>query len=837
MAASKRATSSPFHRSVSQGRQAGTGRAGAQDEHADANSAAPSPAESLAETSADVGHPASDGAPVSTPTGAAAPSRDAAGAATSSHSGTLYVAAALSAVWVAIVIAAAVALFGNGIWQGLSIAGWASVATAATAPLCLVWLVTLALILARLPRTAHTPQLQQAALDSALQDTAARLQADLERMDGAVTVIAGRARDCSNKVVEDVGRLVEQASRLDETSTRISTSLQASTTASAASLKSIEDKGTQLTEQIAQAARQADPLAARLEAFATSLNTVEQQIIHAHSLAQDRTNAMRTSLASLQDQQTALASLARELDSEAERIAATLETRGVSLQQTAGRLAQEAERTAGALETAASHASTRIAECLDAMAATLEQTERAAHAQTEALETVLEQWQTRSRDSMAGHFAEFDRHLDASAERVSGVLAPIAGDPAELVALETRVAALAEQTGALLSGSFNRLEDGARTVRDLLGEGAERADALAGPTEALSSTSRALHDTLAAAAGKLADLQDLIAQDVQQHLEGTSQSMQQRTAQLNDLIDRLQATRDQLSGLEESVSSGLGRLDQMADTIARQREGLSALTGQQVDMERLVAATAQEAQNKADAVAMSISTALVESMGRVRAAAAKAQDVAEEAARTMASTLGAQLEQVDFTPLRERLVAPLESALEELRKAGELTSLSARSTLSEFESRLAELDARSAQVREQVEQARSLTRQASSNAFNRISKQLIESLNSASIDISKLMSQDIPDTDWDAYLNGDRSIFTRRAARLTGRGTRAQINRHYEEDQEFREQVRRFVKDFERLMAHGLDQPDGEMLSITLISSDLGKLYVSLAQSIKRLQG
>jgi hypothetical protein len=113
---------------------------------------------------------------------------------------------------------------------------------------------------------------------------------------------------------------------------------------------------------------------------------------------------------------------------------------------------------------------------------------------------------------------------------------------------------------------------------------------------------------------------------------------------------------------------------------------------------------------------------------------------------------------------------------------------------------------------------------------------LTESLNSTAIDVTKILSNEVTDTAWTAYLRGDRGVFTRRAVRLLSSGEARQIAQHYEQEPEFREQVNRYIHDFEAMLRRVLADRDGSSLGITLLSSDMGKLYVALAQAIERLR-
>ena len=141
-----------------------------------------------------------------------------------------------------------------------------------------------------------------------------------------------------------------------------------------------------------------------------------------------------------------------------------------------------------------------------------------------------------------------------------------------------------------------------------------------------------------------------------------------------------------------------------------------------------------------------------------------------------------------------------------------------------------------AAVEERIEEARKKREEKDSDSFSRRVALLIESLNSTSIDVAKILSNDVTDSAWAAYLKGDRGVFTRRAVRLLDTAEAREIARHYEEEPEFREQVNRYIHDFEAMLRAILQQADGSPLSITLLSSDMGKLYVALAQAIERLR-
>ncbi|MFM6854573.1 MAG: hypothetical protein ACKOUM_10895, partial [Sphingopyxis sp.] len=113
---------------------------------------------------------------------------------------------------------------------------------------------------------------------------------------------------------------------------------------------------------------------------------------------------------------------------------------------------------------------------------------------------------------------------------------------------------------------------------------------------------------------------------------------------------------------------------------------------------------------------------------------------------------------------------------------------------------------------------------------------MTEALQSTAVDITQLLASDVADQAWEAYLKGDRGIFARRAVRLLNAAEAKDLLRRYQEDEDFRGQVNRYIHDFEAMLRTVMDTRDGASLSVTLLSSDIGKVYVALAQSIERLR-
>ena len=70
--------------------------------------------------------------------------------------------------------------------------------------------------------------------------------------------------------------------------------------------------------------------------------------------------------------------------------------------------------------------------------------------------------------------------------------------------------------------------------------------------------------------------------------------------------------------------------------------------------------------------------------------------------------------------------------------------------------------------------------------------------------------------------------------RLADKETSRKIARHFVHDTEFETEASRYLDQFEQLIRRVLKDPDGESFALVLLSSDIGKLYVLIADAIGR---
>ena len=323
------------------------------------------------------------------------------------------------------------------------------------------------------------------------------------------------------------------------------------------------------------------------------------------------------------------------------------------------------------------------------------------------------------------------------------------------------------------------------------------------------------------------------------------------------LPDALSGAEDRLKGMEGSVFAmreALGEAgshgQSLSDYVIATRTGLTEATGELAALhggleEKSLQQRAHlagmrddiaQARSESDALAAHVQATLQSAIERLASAArdsttglAKQSDAAiGEIAASLGERSKIALEAA-MGGRADELAAELEAAVARAASASREAAVNLRDQLARVDELAGNLERRVGHARERAEE------QVDSD-FARRAALITESLNSVAIDIAKSLSADVADTAWASYLRGDRGIFTRRAVTLLDGIEARSVVQHYESDRDFRENVNHYIHDFEAMLRGLLSTRDGNALGVTLLSSDMGKLYVAMAQAIERLR-
>lgn len=432
-------------------------------------------------------------------------------------------------------------------------------------------------------------------------------------------------------------------------------------------------------------------------------------------------------------------------------------------------------------------------------------------------------------DAVAAHLAAIDAAIDerraAHELRSRELLAHGEAVDARLHELASRMSAAAEQgRTAELS-----LAAGIGSLSDLLGS--SRA--------ALGDTDRAV-SALTDASVRLLELIRASAEHSRTELPAALSETEARLAALGERGEALGLMLQEAGGLGQEVSDYL--ITAQRDSAAT-ADSIRALQAEVTASNDAHARRIDDLREQLASLASESETVSVAAQGTLREAIAALEVAARSAIHSIdgdlsdrvthiASTIAAQTNAAVDNALRERVgqaIAELDASSLQAANAGREAAIQLRDQLARVNELAANLESRVARARERAEEQ-------VDGDFSRRVALITESLNSNSIDIARALSAEVTDTAWASYLRGDRGIFTRRAVRLLEPTDAREVAELYDANGEFREHVNRYIHDFEGILRTMLSTRDGHAIGVTLLSSDMGKLYVALAQAIERLR-
>jgi hypothetical protein len=625
--------------------------------------------------------------------------------------------------------------------------------------------------------------------------------------------------------------------------------------------RKIEDNRQQLSEQAAAMAAIGETATTRLAGIGSGIGAeIQRAEVNAQALAA-LSGSARAELetliallpgagedtARLTDQIKQTAIVASESATALDVQVSALAERGREADHIAGGAAQKlaanlmrmkatSESAAARLEQVSADMSVSVDALLDRTAGAVDEARKGIAAQGEAMlamlgtnQAALDHAARDSAEALAGRIAVIETMID----RISDRLATQGEATSEVVEmLGTGVHHLSGEFDAFhnrhaghaqeLAVSMEALRVSAEGMTDSIRTGEQIASATIATTErlltALDSATREIDETIPTALSRL-DARIVASRGI----------VGDAKPELLALVTAAESTHDAIEAIAAVVSSQRDQVEKLAGTL---QDTLAVSTEQAAALGTSVDDTVAQAHRFAEDAA----PRLLEALLRVRDTATAAAASARETLADVIPEAAAALEAATSDAMQRSASATVELHLTAIGEAAEAAADVAERISARLTDQIATISQASTIVENRIEQARTDRDKADEDSFARRVSLLIEALNSASIDIAKSFSTEVADSAWAAYLRGDRGVFTRRAVRLLDAGEAREIAQLYDGDNRFRDHVNRYIHDFEAMLRTILAQRDGSPLGVTLLSSDMGKLYVALAQAIERLR-
>ena len=423
-----------------------------------------------------------------------------------------------------------------------------------------------------------------------------------------------------------------------------------------------------------------------------------------------------------------------------------------------------------------------------------------------------------ARDAGDAMGAQLSAHADASDALATRITAHVADVAQQLDVLDVSVTASTgvigrsiDDTKTQLSAFMQEVQSGNASAHQLI----THAESL---LLALDAVTRELDETLPHALDRMTS-----------HGKATQTALAQLRPMLEASELVAQSTMSHVNAVQATLKSNE---EQMAGHATSQQALVDRINGSLADAEAALA----KLRDGADEFAEQGGARMIATLGEVRATADSA---AEEARQTLEKLVSGAREAMQATAteaidaaFKNEIMAQL-TAIEE---ASARAVAAANGAADRLMRQLITIMDTSASVEQRVAEAEQAIATSGRDSLAKQVGLLTEALKSTAIDVTKILSTEVSDTAWDAYLKGDRGVFARRAVKLIENSEAKEILRLYQNDDGFHASVNQFIHDFEAMLRLLIGARDGSAISVTLLSSDIGKLYVALAQAIDRLR-
>ena len=428
---------------------------------------------------------------------------------------------------------------------------------------------------------------------------------------------------------------------------------------------------------------------------------------------------------------------------------------------------------------------------------------------------------------------------------------------AELDALEAALASAGKVADAeedrlkALAETLNRtVSDIAENIEKLDNESGDKTAKLAFAMSAMEQNSAALQLSLESGHGvadgmiqrmeRLLVALDSSARELDETLPAAFERVSDKSRESLALYGQIAGEATKAQDDAEKVAERIARTDlsisEQQQKIGKLREDGDVASQSIVEQIAEISKSLDEVREQNESLAESAGEKLIGALLRVKDTAKQASEHSREVLEKSIAGSTEAFERVSEEALNRIIDDKIGSIAPKLEKAVSSAVETTQSTAAHLTDQLAAIEDMTTKLEQRILFAKEKSEQSSDENFTRRVAQLTESLNSISIDVGKILSNDVTDTEWAAYLKGDRGIFTRRAVRLLDNREVREVLAQYSANDEFREHVNRYIHDFEAMLRGVLATRDGSAISVTLLSSDVGKLYVALAQAIERLR-
>jgi hypothetical protein len=644
--------------------------------------------------------------------------------------------------------------------------------------------------------SAHAGELQALIQDNgnqveAIAATSETALSNMSRLRDDMPVIANSSRDVANQIGHAGNTAHEQAERLIAAFDRLAASGEAS-----------EQQISALAERTEQS----------LEGFAARITEVETLLDERFAGLQGSTQAYRDEIAAAEQQ--AIADFSHQITRLGQKLAERMETVG----EIETKAHQAQEQQISDLYAEATRFDDALSQRAQRLAEQMEQRQRA-----------FETNEAQASEVLAQRLADLDDALSlrreaqvADTEMLVAHGRNIATQLDQLCSLLKQINQQSEATQSTLTAGLNtfgeQLENKREAIRQTEAHLQQLTEAGISMLEIIQSGEQFTREDLA---GSISTAQVNLSA-VEASASEVNALMIKAGEQGQQLGTYLIKTREEIDAADTAIADLRAMLAEGSEDVMARLQGLRSGFARLAEEGSTLAAESQDQ--------------LREALGAIEEAITAAFDTLSQGTQDKVVATATQLGTSAVEALERSLRNETATTIGKLEQAASHASGVGREATGQLRDQLALVNELTGNLEQRIARAHEQAREQVNNDFARRMALITDSLNSAAIDISTALSTQVSDTAWEAYLKGDRGIFTRRAVRLIDTGGAKDIAELYQRDDTFRADVSRYIHDFEAMLRSMLSTRDGHVLTVTMLGSDMGKLYVVLAQAIQRFR-
>ncbi|HRJ11672.1 MAG TPA: hypothetical protein PKW15_00340, partial [Alphaproteobacteria bacterium] len=319
----------------------------------------------------------------------------------------------------------------------------------------------------------------------------------------------------------------------------------------------------------------------------------------------------------------------------------------------------------------------------------------------------------------------------------------------------------------------------------------------------------------------------------------------ENATQLGDMGARVRLEIEQLAQTVKAVTADqAGSLSTAVERLRAQAEELARQSQQSmIELERQGIRTTdnmRQINQGAEEATLKLRETSQQLMRQSEGIAIAGTDVAK---RISQATQQMQMQTQAIKTTTDKAVAVMNESGEELtgqisqwQASAQKTQGYIRQMLDNMSEQMAAMEISSSKAEESAKRVTQADTRLKRDAFLNSAKFIIESLNSLSIDLTRVLDPQEADRVWKEFAKGDASAFTRRFLQMREEMPLQRLKEKYERDGEFRTYAMRYFRQFEELFEQALKNDHNDLLATTLTTSDVGKLYSYLAGALGHTQ-